>query len=60
MAILGLPVILPLLLLLMRFSKNAIDGIAWTANANYAWQLGALALLAAALSYILFPYLWRE
>ncbi|MCA1761651.1 MAG: heme exporter protein CcmB [Cryomorphaceae bacterium] len=60
MAILGLPVILPLLLILIRFSKNAIDGIAWSANGTYALQLVALALLSLGLSYILFPYLWRE
>lgn len=60
MAILGLPIILPLLLILMRFSKNAIDGIAWSVNAIYAWQLLAVLLLSVGLSYILFPYLWRE
>lgn len=60
MAILGLPVILPFLLILIRFSKNAIDGIAWSVNSTYAMQLVALALLSLGLSYILFPYLWRE
>lgn len=60
MAILGLPVILPLLLILIRFSKNALDGLAWSVNSSYAWQLLALAFLSLALSYILFPYLWRE
>ncbi len=60
MAILGLPVILPFLLILIRFSKNAIDGIAWSANGTYAWQLLAITMLSLGLSYILFPYLWRE
>jgi heme exporter protein B len=60
MAVLGLPVILPLLLILIRFSKNAIDGIAWSVNGTYAWQLLAISAVAPALSYILFPYLWRE
>lgn len=60
MAILGLPVILPLLLVLIRLSKNALDGIAWSVNDTYAWQLLALSVLSLALSYILFPYLWRE
>jgi heme exporter protein B len=60
MAVLGLPVILPMLLLIIRFSKNALDGIAWSVNAQYAWQLMALNALTLALSYILFPYLWRE
>lgn len=60
MAVLGLPVLLPLLLLLIRFSKNAIDGIAWSVNSAYAWQICAVLVLSMALSYILFPYLWRE
>ena len=60
MAVLGLPVILPMLLILIRFSKNAMDGIAWSQNAVYAWQLLAISVLSLALSYILFPYLWRE
>lgn len=60
MAILGLPVILPFLVILIRFSKNAIDGIAWSVNASYAGQLLAVIALSLGLSYILFPYLWRE
>ncbi len=60
MAILGLPVILPMLLILIRFSKNAIDGIAWSVNYTYALQFSVIMILSAALSYILFPYLWRE
>ncbi|NEN23954.1 ABC transporter permease [Cryomorpha ignava] len=60
MAVLGLPVILPMLLILIRFSKNAIDGIAWSQNGAYAWQLLAISVMSLGLSYILFPYLWRE
>lgn len=59
-AVLGLPVILPMLLILIRFSKNAIDGIAPSQNQVYAWQLLAISVLSLVLSYILFPYLWRE
>lgn len=60
MAILGLPVVIPLLLVLLRLSKNMIDGIAWSVNAPYAVQLTAIIGLVLGLSYILFPYLWRE
>ncbi|MCH2214479.1 MAG: heme exporter protein CcmB [Flavobacteriales bacterium] len=60
MAVLGLPVILPLILLIIRFSKNALDGIAWSVNGVYAWQIVAVTILSLGLSYILFPYLWRE
>lgn len=60
MAILGFPVILPLLMSLMRFSKNALDGISWDLNYKYALTLGGINLIVLALSYLLFPYLWRE
>ncbi len=60
MAVLGLPIVLPMLLILIRFSKNAIDGLAWSVNSTYAYQLIAISALSLGLSYILFPYLWRE
>lgn len=34
-AVLGFPVILPFLLTLIRFSKNALDGIGWATNGTY-------------------------
>jgi heme exporter protein B len=60
MAILSFPILIPLLMTIMRFSKNAIDGIAWTVNGNYAFILVALIAIVSTLSYLLFPYLWRE
>lgn len=61
MAILGFPVILPLLLLLMRLSKAAFgevfrDG----AVMELCLQLAGLDVLVIALSMLLFPYLWKE
>lgn len=60
MAILSFPVLIPLLLTIIRFSKNAIDGITWAVNGNYAIILVALIIMVCTLSYLLFPYLWRE
>ncbi|NNF02653.1 MAG: ABC transporter permease [Bacteroidia bacterium] len=60
MAVLGFPVLLPFVLLQMRLSKNILDGIAWSVNIRYALLLLALSLMISALSYILFPYLWRD
>lgn len=60
MAILSFPILIPLLMTIMRFSKNAIDGIAWSVNSNYAIILAALIAMVALLSYLLFPYLWRD
>jgi heme exporter protein B len=60
MAILSFPILIPLLMTIMRFSKNAIDGIGWSVNSNYAIILAALTAMVTLLSYLLFPYLWRD
>lgn len=59
-AILGFPVILPLLTVAVRFSKAGLDGLAWSETGDRALILLALQGLAWALSAILFPYLWRD
>jgi heme exporter protein B len=59
-AILGFPVILPLLGVAVRFSKAGLDGIAWSATADRPILLLTIQALAWALSAILFPYLWRD
>jgi heme exporter protein B len=60
MAILGFPVLIPLLMTIIRFSKNAMDGIAWSESYRFALILLALNMMIMALSFLLFPYLWRE
>lgn len=60
MAILGFPIVLPLLLATLRASKLALDGVAWSTVSNYLLAIGALDMLAVSLSAILFPYLWRD
>jgi heme exporter protein B len=60
MAILSFPVLIPLLITIIRFSKNAMDGVGWGVNYKFLILLAAINLLTVALSYLLFPYLWRE
>lgn len=60
MAILGFPVLLPLLIIIIHLSKNAIDGIDFSVNIKYVTLLLSLNIMVPALAYILFPYLWRE
>jgi heme exporter protein B len=60
MAILSFPVLIPLLITTIRFTKNAMDGLDWSVNYKFLVILLALNLLTLALSYLLFPYLWRE
>ena len=60
LAILGLPILLPLKLVTTTLTKNAIDGIDWAIQWKYAFVLMGLNVVCFALSLILFPYLWRE
>ncbi len=60
MVILGFPIIIPMLLLLMNVSKNAIDGLALSVSYDELISVCALNAMMAALAYILFPYLWRS
>ena len=59
MAVLSFPVILPLLLMAIRVSNNALDGLDWSASSGSLIILGAINVMVIALSIILFPYLWR-
>ncbi len=61
MSILSFPVLMPLILVIIRLSKMAVDGIEWAGvSAQLLLILGALNLLTLALSFLLFPYLWRD
>ncbi len=60
MAILGFPLVLPLLLTVMRASKLALDGVAWSVTSTYFGGLVLLDVITVTLAWILFPYLWRD
>ena len=60
MAVLSFPILIPLLMTTIRFSKNAMDGLAWSVKYNFMVILLSLNVLVLALSYLLFPYLWRD
>ncbi|MFT3885766.1 MAG: heme exporter protein CcmB [Flavobacteriales bacterium] len=60
MAILGLPIVLPLLLSVMKASKLALDGLPWSVTSKYLLWLLAIDAIAMALAWLLFPYLWRD
>lgn len=60
MAILSFPILIPLLMTVVKFSKNAVDGLDWSVNYQYIVMLLALNVIVIALAYILFPYLWRN
>ena len=60
MAILGFPVIIPLLLLLIKISRNAIDGLDRTTSYDEITTIVAIIIIAISTSILLFPYLWRS
>lgn len=60
MAILSFPVIIPILLMTIRVSKNAIDGLDWSVSLDKIITLLAINAIIATTAYILFPYLWRS
>lgn len=60
MAILGFPIVLPMLIAVMRASKLALDGVAFSVNSKYFLGLGLLDLITVILAWLLFPYLWRD
>ncbi len=60
MAVMSFPVILPMLIMLIRLSKNAMDDLAFSSSYDEIITLGGIDLIVVALSYILFPYLWKS
>jgi heme exporter protein B len=60
MAILSFPIILPFLLTLIRLSQNAITGAEAALSYSHLITLLAIIVILIILSYILFPYLWRD
>jgi heme exporter protein B len=61
MSILSLPVLMPMILVVIRLSKQAVDGIEWAGvNQGFIWILVALNAMSLALAWLLFPYVWKE
>ncbi len=60
MAVLSFPVIIPLLMVLIKFSKNAMDGLDRSVSLNEIGVLAAINLIVVTVSLLLFPYLWKE
>lgn len=60
MAILGFPVIIPLLMVLIKFSKNAMDGLPRSVSFDEIGVLLAIDVIVVTISLLLFPFLWRD
>ena len=59
-AVLSFPVLIPLLLLVIKCSKNAMDGIERSLYYDELLILVAINAIIVTISYMLFPYLWRS
>jgi heme exporter protein B len=60
MAILSFPVVIPLLLLILKITKNALDGLDRSNSYDDLLILTAIDAIVIVLSVILYPYLWRS
>jgi heme exporter protein B len=60
MSVLSFPIIIPLLLILLKLSKSAMDGISIEENWDEMATLAALDVIVMVLSGILFPYIWKH
>lgn len=60
MSILSFPVIIPLLMVLIKLSKNAMDGLNRSVSYNEIGVLVAINVVVITVSVLLFPYLWRD
>lgn len=59
-AILGFPLLFPLILTVINASGHSIEYSEWEGTQGPLILLSALNIILVTLSYILFPYLWRE
>ncbi len=60
MAVLSFPVVLGILLLAIKITKNALDGLDRSVSVDELFNLLAINCILTALAYLLFPYIWRS
>lgn len=60
MAVLGFPVVLSILVLCIRLTKYSIDGLGWDAATDEVFALAGISGISGAVSFLLFPYIWRS
>ena len=58
--VLGLPLIFPLILISQKYTSQALNGVTISGNMNFLLGLLTLNMAVVILSYVLFPYLWRQ
>lgn len=60
MAVLSFPVVISILLMAIRVTKNCMDGLDASVSYDKLLVLLAINALVGAVSYLLFPFIWRN
>lgn len=60
MAVLSFPILISILLMAIRITKNVLDGIDRSASYDELLNLIAINGILTTLAYLLFPYIWRS
>ena len=60
MAVLSFPIVISILLMAIRITKNVLDGIERAASYDELLNLMAINCILTGLAYLLFPYIWRS
>jgi heme exporter protein B len=60
MAVLSFPIVISILLMAIRITKNVLDGIERAASYDELLNLLAINCILTTLAYLLFPYIWRS
>lgn len=60
MAVLSFPVVIGILLMAIKITKNTLDGIDSGASGDELLNLFAINCISTVLAYLLFPYIWRS
>jgi heme exporter protein B len=60
MAVLSFPILISLLLMAIRITKNVLDGLERSASYDELLNLVAINCILTGLAYVLFPYIWRS
>jgi heme exporter protein B len=60
MAVLGFPIVIPILLMILKLSRNALEGATLAGNESELMVLAAIIVISVTTSLLLFPYLWRS
>jgi heme exporter protein B len=60
MAVLSFPVVIGILLMAIKITKNLLDGLERSASYDELLNLFAINCILGGLAYLLFPYIWRS